>query len=310
MRIVVSPWKPSSSSPGCQPPLQIGIEPVLEARENLVHLGGHGAVEIDGNAGNAARADQAAEVIDQFLGPLDGKDGNNHFAAGTDRLVDRRGKLIFDTAAVDVIAVAVGRFDHQPIGLGELVRAADERLARHAQVAAEDQTPRNVVLLNEQFDHRRAEDMTRLVKHGRDVFAQPHGLVVRDRFQQGERPLDVAQRVKRLDRIPAFAAFPAVALLLELGVFRLDLGRVAEQDVDEFARGGRGQDLAVEPVGHELGQQTAVVDVGVGQQNDVDLAGADRQGRSSCAPGSRVPGTFRNRRGSACRRFRRSTASR
>ena len=86
------------------------------------------------------------------------------------------------------------------------------------------------------------------------------------------------ERVQRLDRIPAFAAFFAVPLLFELGVFRLDLGRVAEQDVHEVARRGRGQDLAVKTVGHELGQQTAVVDVGVGQQNDVDVAGADRRG--------------------------------
>ena len=175
-------------------------------------------------------------------------------------------------------AVAVGRFDHEPIGLRKLVRAADERLAGRAQVAAEDQPPGSVAFLDDQFHDRRAEDMPRLVEHGRGVLAQPHRLAVGDRFQQRQGPLDIMHGIKRFYREGAFAAFAAVPLLLEGRVFRLDLGRIAEQHLNQLAGRRGGQDLAVEAVGHELRQQPAMVDMGVCQQHEIEIAGADRRG--------------------------------
>ena len=153
------------------------------------------------------------------------------------------------------------------------------------------------LLLDDQFDHRRAEDMARLVKHGRQVAVDPLRLVVGDRFQQGQRPLDVAERVERLLRILPFAAFLAVPLLFEAGVFRLDLGRIAEQQVDQIGRGAVARILPRKPSCTSLRQQAAMVDVGVGQQHDVDVAGPHRGRLPSCGRGTRVPGTCRNRRG-------------
>ena len=97
------------------------------------------------HVGNPPGVQQPAEVVDQLLGPLDGEDRDDDVAARGDRLADHVGQLRRDVAVVLVVAVAVGRFHHDVVGLGEDGRVADDRLVPLADVAGEDEPPRLAV---------------------------------------------------------------------------------------------------------------------------------------------------------------------
>ena len=65
--------------------------------------------------------------------------------------------------------------------------------------------------------------------------------------------------------------------LLALGIHHLDVGAVLEQHVQQIGRGRRGVDRASKAACRQLGQQPAVVDVGMGQQHKVDAARVKRK---------------------------------
>ena len=61
--------------------LRLGVETLTVAAKDLVHGSRHRAVEKDGHLGNLFGLEQPVEVVDQFLGPLDGENRHNHLAA-------------------------------------------------------------------------------------------------------------------------------------------------------------------------------------------------------------------------------------
>ena len=65
---------------------------------------------------------------------------------------------------------------------------------------------------------------------------------------------------------------------LPLGLLHLDVGRVAQHDVAQLHRGGAGIDRAAEALLPQQRQQARVVDVGVGQQHEVQLRRGDGDG--------------------------------
>ena len=55
-------------------------------------------------------------------------------------------------------------------------------------------------------------------------------------------------------------------------LFLLEVGGVEQDEAREFAGGGGGQDFAAKTAPDEQRQAPAMVEMGVGQQNEVDLA--------------------------------------
>ena len=60
-------------------------------------------------------------------------------------------------------------------------------------------------------------------------------------------------------------------------VLLLDLGRVGEHDAQQVARRRRAVDRPGEPLADERRQVAAVVDVGVAEDDRVDLVGVERE---------------------------------
>ena len=116
------------------------------------------------------------------------------------------------------------------------------------------------------------------MKRGPQAVVDPLRAVVGDRSQQRQRAVHVAHRVERLLGVFSLPAFLAVPLLLEGRVFRLNLGRIAEHHRHQVGRGRGGHHRAAKTLLHQLGQQPAVVDMGVGQKHHVDVARTDRAG--------------------------------
>ena len=78
--------------------------------------------------------------------------------------------------------------------------------------------------------------------------------------------VDIPLLVERQGRVVL-----GVALAVGIGgVFRLALGRVVEQQVEQVDRGGRGMDPARESLPDQPRQPARVVDVGVGEHDGVD----------------------------------------
>ena len=182
VRTVVSPGKPSRRVAGVQALARLRIEAFAVAAEDFGHFGRHRAVEEDRHAGDPPGVQKPAEEVDQFLGPLDGEDGNDRLAAAAERLADHLGQLVLDAAMVLVVAVAVGRFHDEEIGLREIGGRADQGLVALADVAAEQQPPLAAGVGGLQLDHRRAEDVAGVVKRGPQAVVDPLRTVVGHRL--------------------------------------------------------------------------------------------------------------------------------
>ena len=135
------------------------------------------------------------------------------------------------------------------------------------------------VVAHADFDDRRAEDMPGVVEDGRHVVVDLDFLVVGRRLQLADRAIDVLHGIERLDGIFALPAFLAMPLLLERGVFRLNLGRVAEHQFDQIGRGGGGENRPAIAFLHQFRHQPAMIDVRVGEQHDVEFRRPDRARR-------------------------------
>ena len=88
-------------------------------------------------------------------------------------------------------------------------------------------------------------------------------------------------RFSILHSIHRFHRFCAGALALAVFPLRfkfLNMGRVPQHDAAQLHRGVRGIDLAAEAVAHQQRQHTGMVDVCMGGQHPVDLAGCHRDG--------------------------------
>ena len=120
--------------------------------------------------------------------------------------------------------------------------------------------------------------MAGVVKDGRHAVVDLVRLAVRGRVQQRQRAIHVLHGKQRLDRVFPLPAFLAMPLLLERGVFRLNLGRVAKHQFHQIGRGRRGDDRAAKSLPHQFRGQSAMIDVGMGQQHGVEIPGPDRAG--------------------------------
>ncbi len=165
--------------------------------------------------------------------------------------------------------VAVGALHQQHVDLGRGDRVAQERHAQPADVAREHQAHLAALLL--QFEHNagRAQDVAGLHQAGDDARHGLEGLVVGVHHQMIGHRRGIGCRVQRLDRLETLA----LALLVEvLDIGFLDVARVAQRQVGQVHRGGRGVDRSTEALPHQVRQVAAVVDVGVREDDGVQAA--------------------------------------
>ena len=108
-----------------------------------------------------------------------------------------------------------------------------------------------------------------------DARSQLNALVVVHTHEQLHGRLGVLHGIHGLHQLGTGALGLAV---LPLGLELLDVGRVPQHDTAQLHRGVGGVDFAPEAVAHQQRQHTGVVDVRMGSQHPVDLAGCHRDG--------------------------------
>ena len=211
-----------------------------------------------------------ADKVQKLLRAPDGERRDHNVAALAERFVDDLGKLVGIAPHLGVVAVAVGRLHHDVIRLLEELRVADDGLVDIADVTGEDERLVHAVFLQFERDGCRAEQMPRI---GKDR-AYPLAEVDLFFILAGRDVLEDVQRV--LLGVERLNGLAARALALAVFVFRvalLNVGRVEQHDLHQISRHARCEDPAVKAVFHQQRDAAGVVDVRVGDEQNVDAAG-------------------------------------
>ena len=168
-------------------------------------------------------------------------------------------------------AVAVGALDHQVVrvrcGLG--VPGQDGVEAAH--VAAEQHPHALAVLADGHFGRGCAEQVPGVTVAEREDVIDRLLLAERNRADELHRLLHVALVEERQRRLVLGEALPVQVL----GVFQLQVRRVEQQDLRELPRRRRAEDRSAEAELHEPRHPPDVVEVGVGEDDRVHLAGRE-----------------------------------
>ncbi len=209
-------------------------------------------------------------------------------SAGLDRFGERRTRV-----PIGVKSIAVGGFEEQDVGAGIGLRFAQDRDAVAADIAGEiHRLPIAAGDLGLELDGGGAENVALPVEAEPDAGAELVPLVERNRLEE----LEGGPGVRRAEERQRGLVLRVALLVGVAGLLFLDVGGVGEEDAEQIP-GRRGAvDGAVEALAHQPGQPAGVVDVGVGQDDSVDIRRAGRGEVSSCAGGSRRdPGRARSR---------------
>ncbi len=173
-----------------------------------------------------------------------------------------------------VIAVAVGRLEHEHVGLTQRIAVPHDERRRFTQVARNDEQSLPGSVTQADLGERRPDDVSGAVqshRHGRvgsELDSIRHGV------QAQREAVDVLGDVERRFFGPRAAASRCLPVAA-----RLHMGAVLQHDGHQVGRRLRAVDLRSAPACRsETGQQPAVIDVRVGQQHEIEPAELARIG--------------------------------
>ena len=244
----------------------MGAEDVRGAR-------GEGRVDEDRAFGNALGLDQRHEVDQQFLRPLDGEGRDQQRLAAAARLqhFGQQGRAPRGFGQFRAHPVAIGRFADQMVDPGRARRIGLQQLRLRADVAGEEQ-PLSTRL---DLDRGRAEQVAGVPETRAHVgcHVEPSAVALRpEGFEAGLRILE------RIDRLDLMMPAPRIAAVELLDLHLLDMARIRQHHRAEIGRRGGGVDRSLETCLHELRQQSAVIDMRMGENHCMDLRRLEREG--------------------------------
>ena len=216
-----------------------------------------------------------ADEIEQLLGAAHRKAGDDHVAAPVKGALQDLHQLPDVIGAGRVAAVAVGGLHDDIVRLGQVGGVFQDGLVQVADVPRKDQLGGLVPFGDPELNAGRAQQVAHVGKAGLHPGGKLHFPAVIHPDEQADGGLGVLDGVIRLHRGQAGAGVLAV---FPLRLRLLDVGGVPQHDVAQAAGGPGGVDPAPVALFGQQGQMAAVVDVGVGQQDPVDLPGGDGQG--------------------------------
>ena len=191
-------------------------------------------------------------------------------------LLENLGQLVDGLLGAAVITVTVGRLHQHHVGAIEEGRVLHQWRTGITQIAGEHQTGDVFAFGYFQFQKGRAENMPGVaVAHAHARFGLKK-FVVAGRPQLAGDGLGVFHRVQRLH-----GAAVAVAGAFAVGPFRfhfLDVGAVFEHDGEQVHGRLGAVDRAGELFLDHARQKAAVIDMGVGEQNEVELGSLVKPG--------------------------------
>ncbi len=215
---------------------------------------------------------ELVDLVDQLLGPPQCEGRDEQLAAPAGHPANDLAQAGLGIEDRLVVPVTVGGLDDQGVDrTGGRIGVADDRQARPPDVAREDE-PVSAPFRDPEVHRGRAQDVAGVGVLEGQVLAQVVGPAIRQADHQvlhGHRVLQGVEWLALRPRPPA--------LLQKLGVLLLDVCGVGQHHGAEVARGGSGEDRAVESLAHQEGETAGVIDVCVAQYHGVDAPGIHRQ---------------------------------
>ena len=215
------------------------------------------------------------DEVQQFLGAAYGEGGNHHVAALGHGIIDDLCQILGVAPHLGVVAVTVGGLHDDVVRAPEVAGVPDDGLIHIAQVAGEDQLLGDAVLRSGHGDAGAAQQMPCVVKADADALAQFHILAV---FAGGDVLLHIFRILNGIQRLHLGGAGTGRLAVFPLGVGLLNVGGVQQHDVHEVGRHTGGEDAALEALLHQHGHPAGMVNMGVGDEHEVDAAGMEGQG--------------------------------
>ena len=252
--------------------VQIAVQVAAEHRGRRL---GEGRVDIDREIGHGLHEPlilDLADEVQKLLRAAHGERRDDDVAALAERLVDDLRQLVGVAPHLGVVAVAVGGLHHHIVRLLQKLRVADDRLVDVADIAGENERLVHATLVKLERDARAAEQVARVGEHRRHALAQLDRLTV---LAGGDELKDIHRvlgGIERLDRLAARALTLAVAVL---GVALLNMSGVEQHDAHEVGGHTGGQDASGKAALDQQRDAARVVDVRVGDEQDVDVAGVE-----------------------------------
>ena len=247
--------------------------------EDLGGLVGQGGVHHHGEVGVAL--DQSLLLhfpheVQQLLGAAHGKGGDDDVAAPGEGVVDDLGQGLGVGVHGLVVPVAVGALHDHIVGPVHIGGIPDDGLVDVAQVSGEEELFLHPVLAEPHLHTGGAQQVAGVHEADLAALEELDGLAVFGGDQVVGHLKGVFHGVQRLHRGPA-CAHPL--LVLVLGLHLLDVGRVLEHDVQQLAGEAGGEDLPLEALLDEQGHPAGVVDVGMGDDDVINIVGGKVQNR-------------------------------
>jgi hypothetical protein len=116
------------------------------------------------------------------------------------------------------------------------------------------------------------------MERDRNAIIEGRGRIVSDLLDEGQGALNVLDGIERNLFMRTPTAFLLMALFLKGGIFLLDPGGIHKDDRQQVGRGGGCQDRALKSLADEPGDKAAVVEVGMGQKQEVYFIRRDWKG--------------------------------
>ena len=246
------------------------VDGVVEAfrveAEDLGGGDGEGAVDKDGDAGEAGGLDEVVDDVEELLGALDGEGGDEDFAAVFEGVGEDAAEVLAGVGVHFMFAPAVGAFHDDGVDVRGVVRIAQEVVVAAADIAGEEETffLAGGAVVEVEDDLGGAEDVAGIDEGDLDAIANEHGAVVVEGDELPEGLFGIDGGVERGVEGLAFAGAFFVGVF---DVGGLDPGGVGQHNLAEVAGGGGGVDVSAVALAGEVGEIPAVVDVGVGEDH-------------------------------------------
>ena len=235
------------------------------------------AVDKDIDVGQEFGMLEAVEGIDDFLCAANGEGGDDEFAfllgAGVEHGHE---EFLLGILEGIVDAVAIGGFHDEVVDLREGFGVFEYVFAVSAYVAGVAQLDDAAAVAYFEVHTATAQDVAGIVELDSHFALDVEGFVVGDTDETVHTLLCLLLGVDRFDGV--------FMLLLEFFVEGVDIGLldaacIGQHDGAEVAGGGGAEDGATESQLVDVGDETGVVDMGVGEDEVIDFGGVPQSSR-------------------------------
>ena len=256
--------------------VQIAVE---IAGENPGSGASQGGVHIHlkiGNAAHQALLFHLTHKVQKLLGAAHRKGGDDDISAFGEGLVNESGQIsgVVRVHVHVVEAVPVGALRDHIVRFRDKLGVPDDGLLPVANVPGEDDLFGLAVLGQPQLGAGRAQQVPGVGEAELDVVIDLNLLAVFTHHQVSEGALHIGQGVQGLHR---GTSGPLALLVFPLGVTLLDVGGVPQHNVQQLGGEAGAVDVAAKSLLDEQGNAAGVVNVGVGDNDVLNVAGHEVQ---------------------------------